>query len=97
VGGELHLPAAEVLEARYFSLQELPEPILFGQSCRIKDALLGVSGAVYSRLDVVWPFEMEMTRSELYNLRDRSGLSRQQFYLKVFGPIGTEGEQLEVG
>jgi ADP-ribose pyrophosphatase YjhB (NUDIX family) len=97
VGGELHIPPVEVLEARYFSLQELPEPVLFGQSRRIKDALLGVSGAVYSRLDAVWPFETEMTRSELYDLRDRSGLSRQQFYLKFFGPIGTEGEQLEVG
>jgi ADP-ribose pyrophosphatase YjhB (NUDIX family) len=97
VGGELHVQTAEVLEARYFSLPELPAPILFGQSRRIKDALLGVSGAVYSREDAVWPFGKEIAREELYSLRDSSGLSRQQFYLKYFGPYGTEGEQLEVG
>jgi ADP-ribose pyrophosphatase YjhB (NUDIX family) len=97
VSGVLQIQGAEVLEARYFSLPELPAPILFGQIRRIKDALLGVSAAIYNRVDAVWPFDKEMPRDELYRLRDVSGLSPQQFYLKYFGPFGTESEQLEVG
>jgi hypothetical protein len=37
-----------------------------------------------------------MTRQELYSLRDRSGLSPQQFYVRYLAPTMTE-EQLDVG
>jgi hypothetical protein len=37
-----------------------------------------------------------MTPHELYDLRDRSGLSRQQFYARYLAPTMTE-EHLDVG
>jgi hypothetical protein len=29
-----------------------------------------------------WPFDQRLTRDDIYALRDQSGLSRQQFYVR---------------
>ncbi len=81
VGGALRLNPAEVVEANYFSADALPEPILWWHRQQILDALNGVGNGVAWYQAVAWPFDQAMTRAELYGLRDRSGLSRQQFYL----------------
>jgi ADP-ribose pyrophosphatase YjhB (NUDIX family) len=95
VGGSLRLDPHEVVEAGYFGLDELPEPLLIGHHRQILDALSGVAGAVYS-FDQEWPYQRDMTRAELYAWRDRSGLSRQQFYLKYLQPPGSQENTLEV-
>jgi hypothetical protein len=83
-----------VVEAGYFGLDALPEPLLLGHRRQIMDALGGAGGNVWS-YEVAWPFAPSMTRRELYALRDRSGLSRQEFYVRHM--LSVDGEmRLEV-
>jgi ADP-ribose pyrophosphatase YjhB (NUDIX family) len=92
---EMRLNVAEVLEARYFSQEELPEPLMAGHRRRILDALHGTAGSRVWKQEIPWPFEKEISRDEIYRLRDQSGLSRREFYIKHFG--GPTRETLEVG
>jgi len=96
IGGALKPQEGEVLEARYFDPNELPETIVLGHRQRITDALNGVGGSVVWSHDTPWPFEQGLKREELYALRDRSGLSRQEFYLKFFGHSSPDDDKLEV-
>jgi len=86
----------EVLDARYFARHELPEALVPWHHQRIDDALDGVGGGVAWTQTTIWPFAQGMTPHELYDLRDRSGLSRQQFYARYLAPTMTE-EHLDVG
>lgn len=81
VGGEIETQAGETIEVAYFSLDELPHEIAFGHRKRIADALTGVSG-ISMRQEIKGPDRKRLTRRELYELRDQSGLTRQQFYLQ---------------
>ena len=84
-----------MIEIGYFDPAALPAPLLAGHSRQIADALGDANGRVWSH-EVNWPFEPGMTRQELYAMRDRSGLSRQQFYTQMLLEVG-EGEMtLEV-
>ena len=94
-GGQICPQSSEVLEIAYFAQCELPELILFGQQRRIKDAFAGVVGAVWSQEDE-WPFDRHLSRQELYAMRDRSGLSRQDFYRKYFAHLNVDQDRLEV-
>jgi 8-oxo-dGTP diphosphatase len=96
-GGSVEPQAGEVIAARYFDPDALPEPLFDWHRLRILDALNGVGGSVAWSQDVAWPFDQDVTRAALYNLRDQSGLSRQEFYLRHFGRAGREDETLEVG
>jgi ADP-ribose pyrophosphatase YjhB (NUDIX family) len=97
IGGALKPQEGEVLETRYFDPNGLPEILLLGHSQRIIDALNGVGGSVVWSHDTPWPFEQGLKREELYALRDQSGLSRQEFYLKFFGHSRLGDDRLEVG
>jgi ADP-ribose pyrophosphatase YjhB (NUDIX family) len=80
VGGQLKIQPGETVEVAYFSFNEIPNELLFGHERRIRDAIQAVSGiAVKQVLNL--SMENKPTRQELYAQRDRSGLSRQQFYL----------------
>jgi ADP-ribose pyrophosphatase YjhB (NUDIX family) len=81
IGGVLRPDPHEVVEAGYFRLDALPAPLLSGHSRQIHDALSGAGGNAWS-YEGVWPFASDMTRQELYALRDRSGLSRSAFYVQ---------------
>jgi ADP-ribose pyrophosphatase YjhB (NUDIX family) len=95
VGGALRPDPHEVIEIGYFDPAGLPAPLLAGHSRQIADALEGSCGRAWSH-EVSWPFEPGMTRQELYAMRDRSGLSRQQFYEQTLLEV-SEGEmRLEV-
>ena len=94
-GGELALQQGEVLEARWFARHALPEAMLFGHPQRALDALAGVSGAVWYH-DSEWVYAPDLTRRELYNLCERSGLSRTEFYRQFVGKPGPGGSRLEV-
>jgi ADP-ribose pyrophosphatase YjhB (NUDIX family) len=95
VGGALRPDPHEVVEAGYFGPDALPEPLLLGHRRQILDALSGAGGNVWS-YEIAWPFEPGMTRQELYALRDRSGLSRQEFYNRHMLSVSDDAMRLEV-
>ena len=94
-GGELAIQAGEVLEARWFTADEVPEAMLLGHRQRALDALAGVSGAAWYH-DSEWPFAPGLTRRELYEQCERSGLSRAEFYRQFVGKPGPGGSRREV-
>ena len=97
IGGELRLQPGETIEVKYFAFDELPDEMAFAHKKRIADAISGNSGmSVKQELKTVG--EVAANRDELYTLRDRSGLSRQQFYLeRVEGSDTTNTVQLGNG
>ncbi len=96
-GGSLQLQPSEVIAARYFGPDALPEPLFDWHRQHIRDALSGIGGSVAWSQGMAWPFEPDVTRAAVYSLRDQSGLSRQEFYLQHFGRARREDEMLEVG
>jgi hypothetical protein len=76
----------EILQTDFFSPDELPEDFLYGHRQRIMDALNGVGGGVVWTQAVPWPFDPSFTRADIYALRDRSGLSRLEYYQSFFSP-----------
>ncbi len=95
IGGEMRLQPEEVLEARWFSRDNLPEAFLQAHRRRTLDALDGQCGIVRSQT-AHWPFDPDIPRAELYALRDRSGLSRREFYLRAIASARLEEEIVEV-
>jgi 8-oxo-dGTP diphosphatase len=95
IAGELAIQPQEVLEARFFSLDELPAEMLAGHRQQIEDALHGVYGAVWAHHSP-WQFQPGLKREELYQLRDQSGLSPAEFYLTRVASPNPQGDQLEV-
>jgi ADP-ribose pyrophosphatase YjhB (NUDIX family) len=80
VGGELKTQPHETIEVTYFPFDELPNEMLFGHKKRTEDAINHISGvSVRQELKIKDP---KYTRKDLYEMRDRSGLTRQQFYLQ---------------
>jgi len=95
IGGELKLQAGETVEAAYFPFDQLPDEMLFGHKKRISDAINHATG-VSVRQEIKMEDSKQYTRKDLYEARDRSGLSRQQFYLQRFAGAETN-EVVEVG
>jgi ADP-ribose pyrophosphatase YjhB (NUDIX family) len=84
ISGEIRLQPGETVDARYFSVDDLPVEIMLGQKQRILDAAHGLSG-VSLRQELRLP---STTRWNLYEERDRSGLPRQEFYQRRMGLAG---------
>ncbi len=95
VGGELRTQPHETLEVAYFAFDGLPEELLFGHKKRIQDAIEGISG-VSVRQEISIPNKTVYTRREIYEERDRSGLTRRQFYFQRFENSNIN-EVVEVG
>lgn len=83
VGGELRLQPNETIEVAFFPFDQLPQEMLFGHRKRISDAIHHASG-VSVRQQINLADTTQYTRQEIYTLRDRSGMTRQQFYLQRF-------------
>ena len=81
IGGELQVQPGETVEVAYFPFDEIPEEVLFGHKKRIEDAIQEVNGIAVKQ-ELHMDDAGKPTRKELYALRDQSGLSRQEFYLK---------------
>ncbi len=83
IGGEIKCQPGETIEVKWFAFDQIPSPLSAGHARRIKDAIEGASGiAVLQEIkSPTWP--EKITRKELYELRDQSGLPRQEFYLKL--------------
>src|SRR5512133_626342 len=80
VGGELKTQPGETIEVAYFPFDEIPEELLFGHKQRIVDSIHQVTGIAVKQ-ELHMPANGRPSRKELYDLRDQSGLSRQEFYL----------------
>ena len=81
VGGRLKTQPHETIEVAYFPFDQLPEEMLFGHKKRISDAINHAHG-VSVRQEMKIQDPKQYTRKEIYEARDRSGLTRQQFYLQ---------------
>lgn len=82
IGGELRIQSGETIEVAYFPFDRLPEDILLGHRRRILDAIRNRQGIVV-RQEERNSSTKRVSRSELYQLRDQSGLSRREFYLQA--------------
>jgi 8-oxo-dGTP diphosphatase len=80
VGGELKTQPGETIDVAYFPFDELPDDIAFGHRKRIYDAVHEVNGI--SVRQELHTSEEILSRKELYAKRDRSGLTRKEFYLQ---------------
>src|SRR5690349_3009262 len=96
VGGEIKCQEGETIAVEWFAVDELPGPLSLGHKRRIQDAIEGASGVVVLQEVKLPNIPNPLTRNELYALRDRSGLPRQEFYLQMMENMELQ-ETLEVG
>ena len=94
IGGEMKTQPNETIEIAYFPFDHLPDETLFGHKKRIQDAIQGICGASVKQ-ELKTKDAKRYTRTELYAERDRSGLSRQQFYFhRLAGSTMNEIEEV---
>lgn len=95
VGGSLKAQAGEVLEMKFFPMDEIPENLLWGHRQRISDAVNGKGESA------VWlqhvPFDEVKDRRGLYELVEELGMSGIDFYERYFGFETPEGDRGELG
>jgi len=96
VGGEIKPQAGETIAVKWFVFDELPDPLSLGHQRRIQDAIEGASGVVVLQEIKLPKIPEPLTRDELYELRDRSGLPRQEFYLQMVDNLEIK-ETIELG
>lgn len=84
IGGEIRLQAGETIAVEWFDFDDIPSPLSAGHKRRIEDAISGVMGAVILQEYKLPTMPEKMTRNELIELRDQSGISRQEFYKRIF-------------
>ena len=80
LAGELRPQPEEVAAQDWFDPGALPDLHVPWLPRRIADVFAGVGGSPAWRTARRWLFEASLTRSELYQRRDLSGLSRVEFY-----------------
>ena len=83
IGGGIKCQEGETIAVEWFSFDQIPSPLSAGHKKRIEDAIAGITGTVVLQEIKVPTLPEEVTRIELLELRDRSGLSRQEFYLQL--------------
>ena len=94
ISGDLRPQNGEVTAIDYFSVDDLPDAMLVGQRHRVLDALNNVTGVVTTEL-VEWPFP-GLSRQQVYDLRDQSGLAPAEFYRQHFLPLRPDQIVIEV-
>jgi ADP-ribose pyrophosphatase YjhB (NUDIX family) len=96
VGGAIQCQEGETIAVEWFAFEELPGPLSLGHKRRIKDAMEGAAGIVVLQ-EIQAPHMFNtVARRELYERRDNSGLSRQEFYLQMIEGAELK-ETIEVG
>lgn len=83
ISGELKCQEGETIAVQWFDFDNIPSPLSAGQKRRISDALSGKSGFAVSQEFTIPAYTEKISRKDLIELRDGSGLSRQAFYLKL--------------
>ncbi len=96
IGGERKCQEGETIAVEWFAFDQLPSPLSLGHKRRIGDAIRGASGLVVLQEINLPALADKITRKELLESRDRSGMSRQEFYLRVIGKAELQ-ETVEVG
>ena len=93
---EIKCQVGETIAVEWFPFDRIPSPLSVGHKKRIEDAISGTGGSTCVTQVINLPHFPDIERQEIYNLRDRSGLSRQDFYLRLIeGSSYTE--KTEVG
>jgi len=95
-GGALAPDPAEVDAAAYFGADDLPAPLMWGHRQMIRDALCGARGLVWTQ-NARWHFDRDLSRAEIYAMRDQSGLGRAEFYQRHMTPPDWQDQTLEAG
>jgi ADP-ribose pyrophosphatase YjhB (NUDIX family) len=83
VGGKPKLQKGETIAVEWFPVDEIPAPLSVGQARRIQDAFQGAAGLAVRQDIRSLRLPNQITKEELYALRDESGLPRQVFYLQM--------------
>jgi len=83
IGGEIKCQEGETIAVEWFDFDKIPSPLSAGQDKKIEDAIRGISGTVVLHEITVPTLPDKLTRKELIGLRDKSGLSRQEFYIHM--------------
>jgi len=97
VGGKIRCQEGETIAVEWFAFDAIPSPLSMGHKKRIEDAISGVSGVAVLQENFLPAYPSgKLTWKELIELRDRSGLSRQEFWLQLVGQA-TMREEVEVG
>lgn len=97
IGGEIKCQPGETVAVEWFPFDQIPTPLSLGHQRRIQDAISGVGGGICVTQEMNLPnYPTKIERKELYVLRDKSGLSRQEFYLQLIKGLIYK-EQVEVG
>lgn len=79
----------------WFPFEQLPSPLSIGHKRRIEDATSGKAGLCVAQVIQMPGVQENMDRQKLYELRDQSGLPRQEFYLQwIEGAILKEETEL---
>ncbi|MBK6644840.1 MAG: NUDIX domain-containing protein [Anaerolineales bacterium] len=80
IGGEIQCQEGETIAVQWFDFDKIPSPLSAGHGRRIEDARSGVSGICVLQ-EFAFPGKPDkITRAELIGLRDKSGVSRSEFY-----------------
>lgn len=96
IGGEIKCQEGETIAVEWFSFDEIPSPLSLGHQRRIKDAIEGVNGVVVLQEFKLPSMPEKISQKELLERFDKSGLSRQEFYLQMVEGIESK-ETIEVG
>ncbi len=95
IGGEIRCQEGETIAVEWFDFASLPSPLSAGHSRRIEDAVSGAVGIVVSQSFQAPGLPVHISRDELLNRRDRSGLPRPEFYVGLVRSAEVE-ERVEV-
>jgi ADP-ribose pyrophosphatase YjhB (NUDIX family) len=94
-GGSLKPDPNETMDVGFFSEAQLPQRLMWWHRQRIADALKGIGGSVVWTQNAPW-LEGVKSRHDLYELREKSGLSGYEFFqsISLEGPetIDIEGK-----
>jgi ADP-ribose pyrophosphatase YjhB (NUDIX family) len=97
IGGEIKCQEGETIAVEWFDFDKIPAPLSAGQQKRIEDAIAGVRGVTVLQEITLPEFApYRLSRQDLIELRDRSGLPKQAFWLQLFKNAIIE-EKTEVG
>jgi len=96
VRGEIKCQEGETIEVEWFAFDQIPSPLSAGHKKRIEDAIAGIRGTTVLQEITVSTLPEKLTRKELIELRDQSGLPRQEFYLQLIEGM-TLKEEVELG
>ncbi len=83
IGGEIKCQEGETIAVEWFGFDQIPSPLSAGQQKKIEDAIKDIRGTVVLQEITVPNSPEKITRKEWIDLRDKSGLPRQEFYLQM--------------